>query len=91
MTNKFIQHISSYRSRMVQEKKVRQIEKRHERKIQQSMRLCEMKPLSKGQEADIKAFFKKHFGREVPTYWHQYLYSRNGIYSEKYIPASIYF
>ncbi len=91
MTNKFIQHIRSYRSRRVQEKKVRQIEKRHERKIKQSMRLCEMKPLSKGQEADIKAFFKKHFGREVPTYWHQYLYSRNGIYSEKYIPASIYF
>jgi hypothetical protein len=49
-----------------------------------------MKPLTKGQQADIKAYFKKHFGREVPTYWHQYLYSRNGIYSEKYIPASIY-
>ena len=67
------------------------IEKDYERRIKQSMKLCPMKPLTKGQEADIKAYFKKHFGRDVPTYWHQYLYSRNGIYSEKYIPASIYF
>lgn len=66
------------------------IEKNYEKTIKQSMQLCPMKPLTKGQEADIKAYFKKHFGREVPTYWHQYLYSRNGLYSEKYIPASIY-
>ena len=70
---------------------IRRIEKGYEKTIKQSMQLCTMKPLTKGQEADIKAYFKKHFGREVPTYWHQYLYSRNGLYSEKYIPASIYF
>ena len=69
---------------------IKRIEKNYEKTIRQSMQLCPMKPLSKGQEADIKAYFKKHFGREVPTYWHQYLYSRNGVYSEKYIPASIY-
>ena len=67
------------------------IEKEYESRIKKSMRLCPMKPLTKGQEADIKAFFKKNIGREVPTYWHQYLYSRNGLFSEKYIPASIYF
>ncbi|MBR0499660.1 MAG: hypothetical protein IJJ72_01545 [Bacteroidales bacterium] len=70
--------------------KIKQIERTHERKIKKSMQLCPMKPLTKGQEADIKAYFKKHLGREVPTYWHQYLYSRNGLYSVKYIPASIY-
>ena len=70
--------------------KIKQIEKTHERKIKKSMQLCQMKPLTKGQEADIKAYFKKHLGREVPTYWHQYLYSRNGLYSVKYIPASVY-
>ena len=69
---------------------LKQIERNYENAIKQSMQLCPMKPLTKGQEADIKAYFKKHFGREVPTYWHQYLYSRNGVYSEKYIPASIY-
>lgn len=69
---------------------IKNIEKFHERKINKSMKLCPMKPLTKGQEADIKAYFKKHLGRDVPTYWHQYLYSRNGLYSEKYIPASIY-
>lgn len=74
----------------LQEREIKQIEKKYEQTIRQSMQLCPMKPLTKGQEADIKAYFKKHFGREVPTYWHQYLYSRNGLYSEKYIPASIY-
>lgn len=66
------------------------LERFFESKIKKSMKLCPIKPLTKGQQADIKEYFKKHFGREVPTYWHQYLYSRNGIYSEKYIPASIY-
>ncbi|MBR5920586.1 MAG: hypothetical protein IKZ56_05435 [Bacteroidales bacterium] len=69
---------------------IKRIENIYEKNIKQSMQLCPMKPLTKGQEADIKAYFKKYFGREVPTYWHQYLYSRNGVYSEKYIPASIY-
>lgn len=69
---------------------IKHIEKKFERGIKKSMQLCQMKPLTQGQEADIKAYFKKHFGREVPTYWHQYLFSRNGLYSEKYIPASIY-
>lgn len=74
----------------LQNHEIKRIEKSYEKTIKQSMQLCPMKPLTKGQEADIKAYFKKHFGREVPTYWHQYLYSRNGVYSEKYIPASIY-
>lgn len=75
---------------LVQDFEIKRIEKSYEKTIKQSMQLCPMKQLSKGQLADIKAYFKKHFGREVPTYWHQYLYSRNGVYSEKYIPASIY-
>jgi len=65
-------------------------EKIYENAIKQSMKSCPMKPLTKGQEADVQAFFKKYIGREVPMYWHQYLYSRNGLWSEKYIPASIY-
>lgn len=75
---------------LIRELEIKKVEKDYEKAIKQSMLLCPMKPLSKGQEADIKAFFKKHFGKDVPTYWHQYLYSRNGLYSEKYIPASIY-
>lgn len=67
-----------------------QSEKSWEKPIKRSMKLCPMKPLTKGQVADVKNFFKKYIGREVPIYWHQYLYSRNGIWSEKYIPTSIY-
>ena len=68
----------------------KKLEKKYEDRIKKSMQLCPMKPLTKGQKADIEAFFKKHLGRKVPTYWHQYYYSRNGLYSEKYIPASVY-
>ena len=74
----------------LQDYEIWRIEKNYEKAIKKSMLLCPMKPLSKGQVADIKSYFIKHFGREIPTYWHQYLYSRNGVYSEKYIPASIY-
>lgn len=75
---------------LIETKTIKRIEKGFEKTIKESMQLCPMKPLTKGQEADVKAFFKKHIGREVPTYWHQYLYSRNGLWSEKYIPTSVY-
>lgn len=89
--NSLAHKYSTLKTERNQKQRIEQVEKRHERKIKKSMQLCPMKPLTKGQEADIKSYFKKNFGREVPTYWHQYLYSRNGLYSVKYIPASIYF
>ena len=82
--------MKAYLKRKYQDFEIRQIEKMYEDAIRKSMQLCPMKPLTKGQESDVKAYFKKCFGREVPTYWHQYLYSRNNVWSEKYIPASIY-
>lgn len=82
--------MSSFIKEMYLKTVIRGFENSFEETIKQSMKLCPMKPLSKGQEADVKAFFKMHIGREVPTFWHQYFYSRNGIWSEKYIPTSIY-
>ena len=82
--------ITSLQQSILKKKFVKHSEKIYEDAILQSMKLCPLKPLTKGQEADVQSFFKKHIGRKVPTYWHQYLYSRNDIWSEKYIPASIY-
>ena len=67
MSSSLIDYFQSYQSKL----KIKQIEQLHERRIKESMKLCPMKPLTKGQEADIKAYFMKHLGREVPTYWHQ--------------------
>lgn len=89
--SKVVHYYSDRKNKVRQEKEFERLEKKYERKIIKAMQLCPMIPLSKGQESDIKAFFRKNLGREVPTYWHQYLYSRNGLYSEKYIPASVYF
>ena len=75
---------------MVQRILINREEKGFLKKIRHSMKSYPMKPLTAGQKADAKAFFKKHIGREVPTDWHQYFYSRNGYWSEKYIPTSIY-
>lgn len=91
MINKLLQYYQGYRNRIDQKRKIEEVEKRNERQILKSMQQCEMKPLTKGQEADIKAYFRRYVGKDVPTYWHQYLYSRTGVYSVKYIPASTYF
>lgn len=82
--------ITSVIQSILKKKFINKTEKIYEDAILQSMKLCPMKPLTKGQETDAKAFFKKYIGRDIPTYWHQYIYSRNGLWSEKYIPASIY-
>lgn len=46
--------------------------------------------LSKGQISDIQKFYKKVAGHAVPTLWHQYFYSRNGLWSEQYVPTCFY-
>lgn len=82
--------MSTSLNQLIQNHYINQEEKGFLKKIRLSMKSYPMKPLTAGQKADVKAFFKKHIGREVPTDWHQYFYSRNGFWSEKYIPTSIY-
>lgn len=82
--------MSTSLNQLIQNHYINQEEKGFLKKIRLSMKSYPMKSLTAGQKADVKAFFKKHIGREVPTDWHQYFYSRNGFWSEKYIPTSIY-
>ena len=77
-------------NQLIQNHYINQEEKGFLRKIRRSMKSYPMKSLTAAQKAEVKAFFKKHIGREVPTDWHQYFYSRNGFWSEKYIPTRIY-
>ena len=46
--------------------------------------------LSREQINEIQDYYKGLLGHTVPTEWHQYFYSRTGIYSKKYIPTSEY-
>lgn len=47
----------------------------------------EIKKLTKEQKVKIQAYFQKYYGKKIPDYlWHEYYYSRNGIFSEQYIP-----
>lgn len=68
----------------------RHIEKLDEKSIRKQLSQCDVVPLSKGQKQQVEAFFQKTLGRKVPTIWHEFFYSRNGFFSEKYIPTSVY-
>lgn len=52
--------------------------------------LPEKKYLTREQKREIRAFYKKLTGERVPLIWHQYFYSRTGVYSKEYLPTSLY-
>lgn len=54
------------------------------------VKLKEHRPLTKEQEKEIKDYFKELTGEDIPLIWHEFLYSRTGVYSKKYIPSSLY-
>ena len=52
--------------------------------------LPEKKYLTKEQKHEIRAFYKELTGERVPLIWHQYFYSRTGVYAKEYLPTSLY-
>lgn len=58
--------------------------------IKHKLAQCEVTPLSEAQIKDIRAYWKRLTGKTVPIFWHEYFYSRNGKYSEKYVPSCLY-
>lgn len=46
--------------------------------------------LTPEQEKEIKDYFYQLLGdKDVPTIWHKFCYSRNGIYSKEYLPMTV--
>lgn len=58
--------------------------------IRKKLLQCEGAPLSQEQKKEINAYWKKLIGKEIPTYWHEYFYSRNGEFSVRYVPTCVY-
>lgn len=48
------------------------------------------KKLTPEQEREVQDFYLKHLGQKIDTSYHAYYYSRNNIFSPKYVPSSIY-
>lgn len=69
---------------------IRQTEKRDIAGMKRKLAMCESVGLTKGQKSDIQSFYKRVAGTTVPTYWHEYFYSRNGIFSVNYVPTCFY-
>ena len=58
--------------------------------IKQKLAQCDVKPLSSAQKREIQAYWKNLTGKDVPIFWHEYFYSRNSFFSERYVPTSLY-
>lgn len=58
--------------------------------IRKKLRQCDVTPLTQEQKKEINAYWKKLIGNEIPTYWHEYFYSRNGEFSVRYVPTCLY-
>ncbi len=58
--------------------------------IKKKLQQCDVTPLSQEQKKEINAFWKKLIGKDVPFYWHEYFYSRNGVFSPRYVPTCVY-
>lgn len=69
---------------------IRQTWKQDVANIRQKLAQCEVNPLSSGQKNDIISYYKRLLGKKVPTYWHEYFYSRNETFSVTYIPTCFY-
>lgn len=53
-------------------------------------KLSNKKELTREQVREIEDYWQELVGYKVPTAWHQYFFSRTGLYSVKYVPTSLY-
>ena len=69
----------------------KEADKKYQKKIKASYsKLKVKKNLTTSQIKEIQDFYCDMLGHTVPINWHQYFYSRTGIYSKLYIPTSEY-
>lgn len=58
--------------------------------IKKKLSQCDRVTLTDSQKKEIVNYWRDLTGMEVPTYWHEYFYSRNGEYSLRYVPTCVY-
>lgn len=58
--------------------------------IKRKRALVEKVTLTKEQEEEIQAFFKKHYGKRVPLLWHRLYQSYTGTYCCNYFPEILF-
>ena len=81
--NSLVSFVVKYLAKSADQKKIRGIKNNY-------LRLKDKKVLSQKQEEEIQTFYRGLLGHSVPTEWHQYFYSRTGVYSKRYVPSSEY-
>lgn len=66
------------------------VELRDRAALKKMEKVSERRRLSKEQKREIREFYKGLTGKSVSTAWHQYFYSRTGVYSKEYMPVGLY-
>lgn len=82
----------------IKNKIIAMLMRRHENRFEKSvkkmfeknaMKWCKL-ILTPEQEKEIQSFYKEHLGHRINPLYHAYYFSRNGNFSPKYVPTSIY-
>lgn len=68
----------------------KQFEKRVISNFKERTAKSHVKPLTPIQKKEIQDFYLKNLGHKIDLSYHAYYYSRNDIFSPKYVPSSIY-
>lgn len=71
-------------------KKTREMRKYKRQITQHQKNLKHKRKLTRGQKAEIQAFYKSITGKKIDLYSHEYFYSRTGHYSKYYIPTNFF-
>ena len=58
--------------------------------IKQKLSQCETVPLTTGQKKEIQYFWRGLLKTDIPIFWHEYFFSRNGEFSVRYVPTCVY-
>ena len=75
---------SKFRKRRLEKKLIKGVRTNTE-KINSS------RDLTSVQEKEIKQYWQKLLGIDIPLDWHRYFYKRTGVYSVKFIPTTLYY
>lgn len=87
--NKITKRIQNGYDYLLESVLVKRMEKR---KIFDSRRktIWEASELADAQKKEIDYFYKQHYGKKIPYYWHMYYTAYTGKFDAKYIPETIY-
>ena len=83
----FFKVVESIRKKYRHDEHVRYAQNRTMKSFKQ---VKEKRKLTKDQAKEVRSFYKQLTGKDVPLIYHEYFYSRTGVYSKEYMPVGLF-